>query len=50
MKRAGVRKSRLGFMVAPRRGAWIETHNVRKIFHKRRVAPGRGAWIETIEK
>ena len=33
--------------VAPRRGAWIETHQTVELSSRYRVAPRRGAWIET---
>jgi len=35
--------------VAPRRGAWIETHGMAQDRTLRIVAPRRGAWIETDE-
>ena len=34
-------------VVAPRRGAWIETAMARYAGSKNSVAPRRGAWIET---
>ena len=33
--------------VAPRAGAWIETHRSRRKGKSERVAPRAGAWIET---
>ena len=35
-------------VVAPRRGAWIETSALRSRSLAWRVAPRRGAWIETL--
>ncbi len=37
----------LFYEVAPRAGAWIETHRANQSIHCRRVAPRAGAWIET---
>ena len=37
-------------LVAPRRGAWIETDEEGKVMLPQRVAPRRGAWIETLEE
>ena len=36
-------------LVAPRRGAWIETSSVRYFAVPFAVAPRRGAWIETLD-
>ena len=41
-------KFRWMFPVAPRVGAWIETHNIRHHQSHDKVAPRVGAWIETI--
>ena len=35
-------------MVAPRVGAWIETHLLLKVPYSQGVAPRVGAWIETV--
>ena len=35
-------------MVAPRRGAWVETWPSRQEDQTDRVAPRRGAWVETL--
>ena len=35
-------------MVAPRAGAWIETHMVAAIANELMSPPARGAWIETL--
>ena len=37
----------LTYLVAPRRGAWIETQQKNKEVKNNDVAPRRGAWIET---
>jgi len=37
-------------VVAPRRGAWIETPDYQRRYFEMFVAPRRGAWIETMEK
>ena len=34
--------------VAPRAGAWIETHNWPQGWRRWMVAPRAGAWIETV--
>ncbi len=34
--------------VAPRAGAWIETHPARRAGERTGVAPRAGAWIETL--
>ena len=36
-----------GTIVAPRRGAWVETTRTGKIKLSYIVAPRRGAWVET---
>ena len=35
--------------VAPRAGAWIETHSIWYLLLTEYVAPRAGAWIETVE-
>ncbi len=47
--RDGMARPRL--LVAPRRGAWIETLSSRKVWSLNiNVAPRRGAWIETCKQ
>ena len=36
--------------VAPRAGAWIETHHQQNKYYHLKVAPRAGAWIETAIK
>jgi len=47
LKLTAAGESRLRITVAPRRGAWIETHFSPVVMVKNSVAPRRGAWIET---
>ena len=47
MKPLQIEKDPTSGLVAPRRGAWIETRYRKTDIIIRRVAPRRGAWIET---
>ncbi len=48
MKRPPPAMQATRMLVAPRRGAWIETLTVRNRNRPLNVAPRRGAWIETV--
>ena len=48
LKRARPKSGGPGDMVAPRRGAWIETYAQQLMEYPAEVAPRRGAWIETL--